>query len=409
MELIMINRDFIIGGVAQDDDYFFHKEYVNEIWDLLKKDNIILLSPRRTGKTSLMYRMIEEPKYGYKVIHFNVEALTNSADFFIDLIDALYELEPEYLKKISKGWDTLTKPLSKIEELGAMSFKVKLKQSENWKQNWEELSLVLINKIISLDDKVLFIIDEFPDMLNTMLQNNKKETITFLHHFRKIRLDKKTNNIKWLVSGSVNIRGVLDEEKLMNTINDFTTEYLPIIQENEVNNFISSMLEQRGVIFNESILKTIYDLLGEPIPFFIQLFTQEIYRYWRREKNNINEIGTKEVKEIFNKHLLGESAKDKLQHYHSRIKMHYPDKLHQITYDILDSISKSESGISERQLYTQYQLKQDTPDNSETKIVFKSLMLRLDSDFYTYKNDNNIYDFKVHLIKIWWRKNWGQL
>ena len=36
-------------------------------------------------------------------------------------------------------------------------------------------------------------------------------------------------------------------------------------------------------------------------------------------------------------------------------------------------------------------------------------MLRLDSDFYTYKNDNNKYDFKVHLIKIWWHKNWGKL
>ncbi len=405
----MENRDFIVGGVAQDDDYFFHQEYVSEMWELLNKDNIILLSPRRTGKTSLMYRLLAKPHYDYKVVHFNVEDIDNSADFYISLLNALYELHPEYFQKISKGWSLLENLFNKVEEAEAMSFKVRLRQNTNWKNDWAKLSEELINKITSLDDKILFIIDEFPDMLSNILKKDKKEATTFLHHFRKIRLGAKSNNIRWLVSGSVNIRGVLDEASLINTINDFHTEFLPSIKIKEANDFISSMLNAREVKFNKDILQNINDLLGEPMPYFIQLFTQEIYRYWRREKENINEISIKEVKDIFNKTLLGEVAYDKLQHYHSRIKMYYPEQLQGIAYQILDTLSKSSSGVSEKQLYTQYLTYQTITYENEAKKTFKALMIRLDSDFYTWKNDDNIYTFKTHLIKLWWHKNWGAL
>lgn len=414
----MGNRDFIVGGVVQDDDYFFHQAYVGEMWDLLKKNNIILLSPRRTGKTSLMYRLIAEPQHNYKVVHFNVETLSSASDFFIHLLNTLYELHPEYWQKLSKSWNFLKNLVAKVEEVGVMSCKVKLRQNANWEKDWEKLSEELMKKIALLDDKLLFIIDEFPDMLSKMLQKDKEEAATFLHHFRKIRLDLKSTNIRWLVSGSVNIRGVLDEASLINTINDFQTEFLPNIKKKEADDFICSMLNARGVEFNQAILQTIYNLLGEPMPYFVQLFTQEIYRYWRRETGNISEIDTNEVIEIFNKSLLGEVAHDKLQHYHSRIKLYYPEQLQSIAYEILDVLAKSNSGVSEKQLYSQYlQYQQDkgnysqqnTANKIEMQRSFNALMLRLDSDFYTYKNEDNIYDFKTHLIKLWWNKNWTQL
>lgn len=413
----MEDRDFIVGGVARDADYFFHQEYGDEMWDLLKKDNILLLSPRRTGKTSLMYRLIAKPQHNYKVVHLNVEMLRSPADFYIYLLNELYEFQPEYLKKISKGWDFLKNLLSKIEEVGVMSFRAKLQQDVNWEQDWEKLSQELIHQIVKIDEKILFIIDEFPDMLSAMLQKDKEEAITFLHHFRAIRLDHKINNIRWLIGGSVNIRGVLDEVNLINTINDFRSESLPSISKKEVDTFIDTMLSSREVKFNKNIFETMHNLLGEPMPYFLQLFTQELYRYWRREKDNIKEIGIKEVNEVFNKSLLGEVAQDKLQHYYSRIQLHYPNELQEIAYKILDALSQTNSGISEQQLYSQYSsyqrdkgnYVQTDADENQTKRTFKRLMLRLDSDFYTWKNDDNMYNFKIHLIKIWWRKNWTQL
>lgn len=409
--------NFIVGGVVRDDDYFFHKAYEDEIWDLLQKNNILLLSPRRTGKTSLMYRLIDKPQHNYEVVHLNVEALTGHADFYIHLLDALYELQPKYLKTILQGWDFFKGLFCHIENVEVNSFKIALRKHVDWEKDWKKVSETLMSSIAKSNKKILFIIDEFPDMLSAMLQKDKEETTAFLHHFRAIRLNPNINNIRWLIGGSVHISGVLDEENLINTINDFHSESLPSISKDEVDIFIESMLSSRGVVFNQSIFETIRNLLGEPMPYFLQLFTQELYRYWRREKNNIKKIDTKEVHEVFNKHLLGETAHDKLQHYYSRIKLHYPNELQEIAHKILDVLSQSDSGISEAQLYSQYSnyqrdkghyVQTDT-DEHQTKRAFKNLMLRLDSDFYTWKNDDAIYNFKIHLIKIWWRKNWTQL
>ncbi len=54
--------DFIVGSPARDDDFCFREEFLDDLWDSLKKHNILLLAPRRTGKTSVMYRMLDRPK-----------------------------------------------------------------------------------------------------------------------------------------------------------------------------------------------------------------------------------------------------------------------------------------------------------------------------------------------------------
>ena len=89
--------DFIVGSPVRDDDFWFRKDYVEDIWEVLEKHNVLLLAPRRIGKTSVMYQMLDHPKEGWIVIHLNVEDLESPDDFFISLIDAINEHQPEYV------------------------------------------------------------------------------------------------------------------------------------------------------------------------------------------------------------------------------------------------------------------------------------------------------------------------
>ena len=99
-----ITADFVVGGVARNDDYYFRKAFLADVWDALAKDNVLLLAPRRTGKTSIMYHMLDCPKNGYRVIHLNVEDLDTPADFYLSLIDAINEHQPDFLKTLSSTW-----------------------------------------------------------------------------------------------------------------------------------------------------------------------------------------------------------------------------------------------------------------------------------------------------------------
>ena len=118
IEMNNISSDFVVGGVARNDDYYFHKSFIGDVWDSLRKDNVLLLSPRRTGKTSVMYCMLDNPENGYKVIHLNVEDLETPAEFYLSLIDAINEHQPEYMKKLSASWDLFKGMGNRVEEIG---------------------------------------------------------------------------------------------------------------------------------------------------------------------------------------------------------------------------------------------------------------------------------------------------
>ena len=400
----------MVGGVARNDNYYFHKTFISDVWDSLKKDNVLLLSPRRTGKTSVMYYMLEHPENSYRVVHLNVEDLETPAEFYLSLIDAINEHQPEYLKKLSSSWDLLKDLGNRLEEIGFMDFKIKLRKAIDWEQDWKDLAQELIEKVIAVDDPVLFIIDELPDMLSAMAENSPDKLKDFLHQFRKMRISPKGDNkIRWLVGGSVNIRGTLDDLGLIKQINDLKTEILPTIQEREVVSFVSMMLDDRGVHYDDSLIPRIYQLLGEPIPYFLQLFTQELFRYWRREKLDL--LNASHAENVFQHALLGETAHDKLQHYYSRIQLYYPQDNQEVAYILLDALSVSDTGISEKGLLSHYQ-KQQLKQSKQvsTRAIqqdLKRLLLRLESDFYISKQDNDCYGFNSFLLKTWWRKNWA--
>jgi len=413
--LVDLNADFVVGGVARNEDYFFYRTFVDDLWDSLKQDNILLLAPRRTGKTSIMYHLLDHPKHNFRVIHLNVEDLDKASDFFLSLIDAINEHQPQYMKKLSRSWDLFKKLGSHLEEVTILDFKIKLRKSADWEKDWQEVAHQLMEKVNDVNEPVLFIIDELPDMLTAMVERDCNEDCnelrSFLHLFRKMRIDYHTGeSIRWLVGGSVNIRGTLDELGLLKSINDLKTESLPPISEHELTDFVDKMLHGRGVEFDDTLIPRMQSLLGEPIPFFLQLFTQELYRYWRREKPVILTACHADI--VFQHALLGEAAHDKLQHYHSRIQLYYPAEEQEAAYTLLDILARSDDGVSEKGLFSQYQHFRETQSGFMNISVvqmqqeFKRLLLRLESDFYISKIMNDRRDFNSFLLKTWWRKNW---
>ena len=47
----------LIGKPAKGEDFFDRERETRRLWDRLDTDNVLLLAPRRVGKTSLMYRL----------------------------------------------------------------------------------------------------------------------------------------------------------------------------------------------------------------------------------------------------------------------------------------------------------------------------------------------------------------
>lgn len=402
--------EFIVGSVVRDDDFFFREEFIQELWEALRKHNVLLLAPRRIGKTSVMYRLLDDPLDQWLVIHLNVEDLKSPAEFFIHLIDALQEHQPEYVREaLVKTWDFLRGVFSKIRSIEAFELKVELRKSENLKNHWQERGTQLMERIFNSSERVLFIIDELPDMLNNMSEDSEDDYETFLHWFRKLRERSLKTKVRWLVGGSVNLVGTLDSQGKTKLMNDLKAEVLPPFTEREVERFVTTALEERSVDFDTTVVPRILELLGSPIPFFLQLLTQELYRYWKRHRDT--RLTADSVDQVFRKALLGEMARDKLQHFRTRIDVHYPHSERPAVCDLLDQLSASKEGISRKTLFQYYRQVEETRSDRRTgpflKQAFDRLLLRLQSDFYIEDVDDNRYDFTSRLLKTWWRKYYG--
>jgi len=138
------------------------------------------------------------------------------------------------------------------------------------------------------------------------------------------------------------------------------------------------------------------------------MLTQELHRLWKRKKAPLSEV---DVDEVFNKSLLGEMARDKLQHYHARIDLHYPQEEREAACHFLSTLSLSDNGLPQDALFHLYRQIEGCKTESRTgpalSQAFQRLLLYLQSDFYIESRDDGSFDFTSRLLKTWWKKYYG--
>lgn len=400
--------DFVIGGPARDEDFCFRESFLEDLKDSLKKSDVLIVAPRRMGKTSVMYKIIDDPPEDTLVIHMNVEALNTPGDFILNLINALYEYHPGFVKNhLEEMWNWLGSIFSRINKIEVVNFKIELRKEKDLQEKWQEKAEELIQLLSRSNQKLLFIVDEIPDMINRILKKDKENLETFLHWFRTVRTDPNNTNIRWLLGGSVNLRSSLSQIGLLNLINDLNIEILPPFTDIEVEKFIKVILNSKSVNFDPGIISRIKELLGNPIPFFLQLMCQELYRYWRRSGKKT--ISVENVEHVYETSIMGEQARDKLQHFKDRIYRYYKKHEQDAVFEILEKLSNSEHGISGENILTLYKsIKEKTSINDEKQNrnrEFTELVQQLKNDFYIEQNKEGQLYFSNRLLKEWWRRN----
>ena len=81
--------------------------------------------------------------------------------------------------------------------------------------------------------------------------------------------------------------------------------------------------------------------LGRPIPLFMQMATQDLYRLWKIEQRGI--VAT-DVDSVFDAMIVGSAARTRLQHFHSRIRQYYADPNRSVAHALLGQLSVSDLG-----------------------------------------------------------------
>ncbi|MFL6228210.1 MAG: hypothetical protein ACJ741_05490 [Pyrinomonadaceae bacterium] len=263
-----------VGSPVRLDDFFGRDPFVELLWEKLEAGNVLLAAPRRFGKTSVMYRLMDRPREGYKFVHVDLEDMAQPAELITELAVQIAKASDGKLAQIARGLSYLSQAVwsgvrNTIDEVEVVNVKLKLR--EELKTRWQEGGEELFKKIAQLDVPVIFVLDEFPMMIDRMARSetHRQEARTLLHWLRALRQSPDSKGVRFLIAGSIGIGRVLNELGEINAINDFEQVRLEPFTQKVASAFLSELAKSHKLKLTEQSRQKMLELIGTPIPYFI--------------------------------------------------------------------------------------------------------------------------------------------
>jgi uncharacterized protein len=402
-------KDFYIGSPLAPEDLNFRDAFIDDLWSALKVDHVVLTAPRRTGKTSVMDHMAERPQLDFSCVSVFVQDLDHPAEFLLTLLDAFHDKYPNHFKDLFEGSKRfMAKVTNRIDGLEFASFKVGFRETHpDFRAEWKAIGDEFFEQVRKKKTKVLFIVDEFPDLIVNMRKKFPDLVRPFLAWYRGhcIKPQPGKDPIRWLLGGSVNLSSTLDAINCLDLFNSFNTIDLPVLTRLQTIEFVSSMLLDRSVTFDSAVPLLVADRLGRPVPLFLQMVTQDLFRSWNKKHRTLTYV---DVDQIFSDLVVSSTARDKLQHYYTRIEMYYDEPNRSAAYALLVKLCISQQGVEKQRLKQDFLRVLDghAPMLSafESDRVFNQLLRDLENDFYVTEVREQVYDFASGVLKSWWAK-----
>ncbi|MCF7885139.1 MAG: ATP-binding protein [Candidatus Marinimicrobia bacterium] len=379
----------ITGPPARGSDFFIRDNIINKMWESIQsKSNIMLIAPRRVGKTSIMYHLRDNPKEPYNLIYLDTESVNNENEFYKKLLSKVLT---------SNFINTKDKLTSKIKELSPGIKKigpdgVEFDRSKEFSYFNEFLNI--IDKIDTNDQNLIILLDEFSQTVeNIKNDEGEKEAIHFLQTKRSMRQEHLIdNNIRFIYSGSIGLGNIVRRINATKTINDLQPIKLQPLSYNQAVKFINKLLEKYNFTINDNPIEYILDSIEWLIPFYIQLVIQVIKDDYRLDGSL--DIDEDYIENVFDR-IIGQ------QHYfdnwHSRLKTLFKTDEYNFCKELLNTIS--EDGTIQINKIRNIAVKYDIKDQ------YKNILNSLVYDGYINNNDKQkIYRFNSPILRRWWWK-----
>jgi uncharacterized protein len=392
----------VVGPPATGERFFDREEIVKLIWERLDTSSLLLVAPRRFGKTSIMLDLLNNPKDDYRTIFMDVEWFESPAQFVTEIIAEMVRCLPVY-GRVLEGIVGLPKNILKflkgtISDLELFEFKIGLRESIE--KNWQTLGKILLKHIEKVDGKVILMLDEFPLMVKRMLKGKEKESVeTFLHWFRSFRIGQDAlNNVRFIIGGSIGIEHVLDQAGAVASMNDLDRIKVEPFPKDVAKNFIVGLFKSQNTETNDDTVEQILKEVEIFVPFFLQLLVSETCKLARDKKEDIS---PSLVSEAYRDRVISVESRTYFEHFYSRLRDYYDPDEERVTKEMLKQLALKKS-LTIRELRNIS--RQIAPDLSDD--VFSHILSDLENDFYLKRQDDS-YIFHTKVLRDWWIRFYG--
>ena len=391
-----------VGNPAVGKDFIDREKEILFILSTLEKDSVLLIAPRRFGKTSIMRKVEKELIDKDEICVFlEVEDVNSPHRFISEIVMALIENEKiEQRTKLIPAFESGFRWFKdNIEEIGISVFKAKLRGNidKDLKKNWIDKSAQIFDIINEVDSNIYFIFDEFPIAIEKMDQKDAEE---FLHWFRKLR--QVSPDLRFIVGGSVSIDRVIRNVGGVSVINDFKRVRVNGFQKHIAIDLIENAFQEEGWTYAPSYGDKILDCIGEPyIPYFLAIMLNSIKDEYILTDG---EIDDESIEKIYNFRILGNEGKHYFEHYSQRLRIFYGNMEEKAARAILKNVCNVDFYSIELAFGI---FKHETANDDYEK--FMDLIADLSNDFYLEHDSENGLKFYSKMLQDWWRIYHGEV
>jgi len=374
------------GQVARKENFWDRKAELEDIWYKINSgSHILLVAPRRVGKTSIMYNIFDNPKDNYIVLYIDTESANSENEFWKKLFFRLMEEEfVNTLENKAKNFFNMLKTI-KISELSTKGIKF----GDGSEMDYASAFKKLIKKL-DTDKKLIIMMDEFALTIENIIKyEGVKNAQSLLKIHRELRQDSiLLNKVTFIYAGSIGLESVASKMDSIGLINDLSSIKILPLKFDDAKEFAKTLATSNSIEIQENEIEYLLQKLEWLIPFYIQLIMNEL----------------RKVKALITPQIIDDAFdaildnRNHFDHWHVRLKS-LADNEYRFSKELLNTISENMTIQSNEaiNIASKYSLNDD-----EAKEIIHSLVY----DGYINNNDNaKEYRFNSPILRMWWYKN----
>lgn len=380
----------VVGQVVRGENFWDRDDELEIIWEVIETGgHILLAAPRRVGKTSIMYKVLDEPKEDYVVLYLDTESAEKESEFWHKLFHKLLK-DQDFIATLKTRahilWKRLTSfRIKKVTESG-------VEFDDGRVLDYSEAFKELVHSL-GEDKKIIIMIDEFAQTIENIIKIEGEESaLSLLKAHRELRQDAQfSKKITFVYAGSIGLESVVAKISGTKHINDLNSIKIKPLTEESATAFTMHLCENNGITIKEKEVKYWFKEVEWLIPFYIQLIAQELKIVTRGR-----EVEMDDIKQAIQNAL---EHRNHFDHWWIKIKNAFETNESQFAKEVLNTISENMTLTSSEihNLATKYDVEEDHAKETIHSLVY---------DGYINNNDDvKEYRFNSPILRMWWNKN----
>jgi len=383
----------VTNQVVEGSDFFDREREIARYWKGLQTDNLLLLAPRRVGKSSVLRRMNRfADKEDFTGIYLDVSDCRDELHFVQRLYSAIldhHNSADRLWKEIENSW--LGKTIKRVKKAGVGVFSLEFEANNS---DWARMGEELAGALESLEGKTLIQVDELPvfvlKLLNRTDPTEQGRIREFLYWLRRLR--QAYPRVRWMLAGSIGLDTVAARLNIADSINDLGIETLGAFSVETANALLQELAKTYQMDLEDSVREHILARVGWPIPHYLQLIFHKLRDHSKPRSADVNAA----VETLLDPH-----HKSVFDYWRQRLRdeMGRPDADYATA--LLNASCRTPSGV--RRSVFQQALNKAIPDADSREEKLRYVLDVLENDGYVVEHEK-LWMFRSPLVREYWSR-----